>query len=122
MISAKLFLAARRPRLLRLADWLVVGVVASLPWSTSATGILIALWVIVFLPALDWAAFREQAQTWAGGLPIVLFCLAVLGIAWASVPLADRLHGAASFVRLLVIPLLLTQFRSSQGGYPASCF
>jgi hypothetical protein len=38
-----------------LADWLAVAVAVALPWSTSAVGIAIAAWLIVFLPTLDGA-------------------------------------------------------------------
>jgi O-antigen ligase len=105
-----------RSRRLQVADWLVIGIVFSLPWSTSATGILIGLWLIIFLSTLDITALRHQIKTPAGGLPVLLFVLGVAGMAWASVPLADRLHGAESFLRLMVIPLLLLQFRHSPRG------
>ncbi len=42
----------------------------SLPWSTSATGILLVLWLIALLPTLDLAAIRREVMTPAGGLPV----------------------------------------------------
>ena len=36
----------------RVPDWLAVGVALTLPWSTSATAIFIALWIIAVLPTL----------------------------------------------------------------------
>ena len=42
--------AAARVPLTDLADWCAVGVVASLPWSTSATGILIVWMITGFTP------------------------------------------------------------------------
>jgi O-antigen ligase len=107
-----------RGRLSRLADGLVVAVAMSLPWSTSATGILIALWLLAVLPSLDFAAVRREVLTYAGGLPVLLWLLGVLGMAWADVPWAERLDGLSSFHRLLVIPLLLAQLRRSGQGRP----
>jgi len=105
-----------RPALERLGDRLVVAVAASLPWSTSATGVLIVLWLLVALPTLDPAAVRREVATWAGGLPVLLWALGVVGMAWSDASLAERLGGLASFHRLLVIPLLLARFRRSDGN------
>jgi hypothetical protein len=58
----------------------------SLPWSTSATSILIGLWLIAFLPTLHFASLQHKMKTAAGGLPILLFLLGVIGMEWASVP------------------------------------
>ena len=69
-----------RTRLARNADWLAVAVAMSLPWSTSATGILAVLWLLALIPALDWTALRHQLLTPAGGLPAVLFALGALGM------------------------------------------
>jgi O-antigen ligase len=100
----------------RLADWLVIGVAIALPWSTSAAGICIAAWLVVLLPTLDIAAVRRELVTAAGGFPVVLWCLGVLGMFWADVGWQERLAGLGSFHRLLAIPLLLTQFRRSENG------
>ena len=105
-----------RDRLTRIADWLVVGVAVSMPWSTSATGILVALWLIVVLPTLDLAELRRPITHPAGGLPLALVAFAFVGMLWADAPWGDRLSGLQSFVKLLVIPLLLVQFRRSDQG------
>jgi hypothetical protein len=49
----------RREMLPRLADGLAAAAAASLPWSTSATGILVTLWLVASLPMLDFAALRR---------------------------------------------------------------
>ena len=103
-------------RLVRLADWLVVAVAVSLPWSTSATAILIAVWLITILPTLDAGAIRRELATAAGGLPVLLWVLAAVGMLWADVSWAERIGGLGKFHRLLVIPLLLAQFRRSEHG------
>lgn len=106
-----------RLRLADTADWLAVATVVSLPWSTSATGILLALLLLALIPTLDWADLRRELVTPAGGLPVLLVALGVLGMAWADVTLAERWGGIGSFFKLLVIPLLLVQFRRSERGW-----
>jgi hypothetical protein len=105
-----------RQDFLRLADWLAVGVALSLPWSTSATSILIVLWFLAWLPTLDINALRREVASAAGGLPVLLWALAVLGLLWAAVPWGERFEGLGSFHRLLAIPVLLAQFRGSERG------
>jgi O-antigen ligase len=101
----------------RLADWLAVAVAIALPWSTSAVGIAIAAWLIVLLPTLDAAAVKRELGTAAGGLPVVLWCLGLVGMLWADVSWHDRFAGLDSFHRLLAVPLLLAQFRRSANGF-----
>jgi O-antigen ligase len=103
-------------RLTTAADWFAVATAVSLPWSTSATGILVVLWLIALIPTLDGADLRRQLTTAAGGLPVALVAFGVLGMAWAGVSWAERWGGVSSFFRLLVIPLLFVQFRRSDGG------
>jgi O-antigen ligase len=110
-----------RAHLVGLADWLAVAVALALPWSTSAVGIAIAAWVVVLLPTLDIASVRRELATAAGGLPVVLWCLGVIGMLWADVSWHDRFAGLDSFHRLLAIPLLLAQFRRSKNGTWVAC-
>jgi O-antigen ligase len=105
-----------RARLARAADALAVAVVVSMPWSTTATSILIVLWLVALVPTLDWAMLRRELWTPAGGLPVLFWLLGVLGMLWADAPLRERLGGLDSFHRLLAIPLLLAQFRRSGNG------
>jgi O-antigen ligase len=100
----------------RLADWLAVGVALVLPWSTSATAILIALWLVAVLATVEPAAFKRELVTPAGGLPVLIFCLGAVGMLWANVDWSARLGGLDGFLRLLMIPLLLAQFRRSEYG------
>ena len=99
-----------------LADWLAVAVAVSLPWSTSATGILVVLWLIAALPTLDVAAVRRALASAAGGLPVLLAALAAVGMLWADVSWSERLSGLSPFHRFLFIPLLLARFRRSEHG------
>jgi len=95
------------------ADWFAIGVAASLPWSTSATSILVVLWLVATLPTLDIATLRREILTPAGGLPVMLWLLAAVGMTWASVPWAERFDGLSGFHKLLVIPILFAHFRRS---------
>jgi O-antigen ligase len=105
-----------RLRLARIADGLAIAVAVSLPWSTSATSILLVLWLLALIPSLKWADVRSELATPAGGLPVLLFAFGALGMLWADVTLLERWKGLDSFFKLLVIPLLMVQFRRSSNG------
>jgi O-antigen ligase len=98
------------------ADMLAVGVAMSLPWSTSASSILIVLWLLCVLPALDRGSLERTLMSPAGGLPVLLMLLAVIGTLWADVSWAERFHGLEGFVKLLLIPLVLARYRDSERG------
>jgi O-antigen ligase len=103
------------------ADWLAIAVAVALPWSTSVTGACIVLWLAVLLPTLELATIKREVLTVAGGLPILLWGLGALGMLWADVGWAERFGGLTSFDRLLIIPLLLAQFRRSERGIWVAC-
>jgi hypothetical protein len=115
-VSAVTAYTLDRAFLQRLADWLAVGVALALPWSTSAASIFIVAWLLAVLATLDPAAVWRELQMPAGGLPVALWCLGLLGMAWADVGWKERFGGLDSFHRLLVVPLLLAQFRRSANG------
>ncbi len=110
-----------RAFLQHLADWLAVGVALMLPWSTSATSILIVAWLLALLPTLDIVAIRRELATPAGGLPVLLWFLGLIGMLWADVDWVARYRGLDSFNRLLLIPLLFAQFRRSENGIRVIC-
>ena len=116
MSSTSRAIAFDRKRFLHLADWTAFGVAISLPWSTSATSILIALWLIAVLPTLTAPLIWREVRIIAGGLPVLLWLIAALGMLWADVPWHDRFAGLEGYDRLLTIPLLLAQFRRSDRG------
>ena len=105
--------STRAPRLAQMADGLVTAVAVSLPWSTSATAILIVLWLIALVPTLDAASVRREVLSAAGGLPVLLWLLGAVGMLWADVSWSERIAGLSGFHKLLFIPLLLAQFRRS---------
>jgi hypothetical protein len=59
MTDMAAFLKFDRKRFADAADYLAIALVATLPWSTSATGILVGAWLVVLLPTLDWPALRR---------------------------------------------------------------
>jgi len=103
-------------QLRRVADGLVIAVAVSLPWSTSATSILVVLWLLAVLPTLSLAELRVALATPAGALPVLLVIVAALGMLWADVSWAERADGLSAFAKLAVIPLLIAQFRRSHWG------
>ena len=76
--------AVRAPRLGQIADGLATAVAVSLPWSTSATAVLIVLWLIALVPTLDVGSVRRELFSAAGGLPVLLWVLAAVGMLWAD--------------------------------------
>jgi O-antigen ligase len=108
--------AFNRAGWLRAADWFALGVAVTLPWSTTATAIFITLWLVTTLPAMDVGMIRRELASAAGLLPVLLWVLAAIGMLWADVSWAERLHGLEKFHRLLLIPLLLAHFRVSERG------
>lgn len=103
-----------RPAWLLRADYLATAVAISLPWSSSVTSITVALWLVALLPTLQWEDVRRAILTPSGALPIALVVFGAVGMIWADVTLIERWNGFSSFLRLLVIPLLLVQFRHSE--------
>jgi hypothetical protein len=102
-----------RVRLAALADYLAAAVVISLPWSTSATSILVPLWAIAAAATLDGASLRRIGAMPAAALPVALVVLALAGTLWSDAAWPERVSGLSSFLKLLVIPLLLVQFSRS---------
>jgi O-antigen ligase len=116
-----------RERLVRRADGLAIAVAVSLPLSTTATSILIVIWLVALLPTIGVADLRRALTVPAGALPVILWALASLGMLWSNASWYDRLDTLGSFHKLLFIPLLLIQFsRVDRGsfaliGFAVSC-
>ena len=70
-----------------------IAIAVSLPWSTSATAILVGLWFFAPVPVLRWDKLRREILTPAGGLPVLLVLLGVAGMLWADVTLIERWKG-----------------------------
>jgi O-antigen ligase len=106
-----------RARFIPLGDWLATAVAVSLPWSTSATGILVGLWVAGLAFTLDRASLRRVALAPAAAiLPVALVLLCICGMFWSEVAWPERLLGAEAFAKLLALPLLLIEFSRTDRG------
>jgi hypothetical protein len=105
-----------RTRLAALADYVAAAVAVSLPWSTSATSILVTLWVMAVALTFDGGSLRQVGAMPVAVFPIALVVLALGGMLWADVAWPERLSGAVPFLKLLVIPLLLLHFRRTDRG------
>jgi O-antigen ligase len=66
-------------QLTQLADLEAVAVAIALPWSTSATAILLVIWLMTLIPTLDLAAIWREVKTLVGGLPVLLWLLGAFG-------------------------------------------
>src|SRR5690242_1237276 len=80
-------------RLAQLADWEAVAVAVALPWSTSATAILIVIWLITLIPTLNIATIWREIKSPVGGLPVALWLLGAIGMLWAGVSWPERFGG-----------------------------
>ena len=101
----------------RAADALAIATAASLPWSTSATGILVGLWLLAVLPTIDVGGLRRELFHPPAALALLLVALAAFGIIWSEATWASAFRGFAPFAKLLVIPLLFIHFRQSDRGF-----
>ena len=114
--SLKSWLRAYREFSANAADVVAVAVAVSLPLSTTATIIFIIWWLLALLPTIDLGDLRRVILTLPGGLPVALVMLAAVGMLWADVGWSERVAGLRPLLKLLVIPLLLVQFRRSERG------
>src|SRR3569833_954622 len=100
---------------LRVVDWLTVALAVSLPWSTSATGILSVIWLVAIAFTLK-REDRDILGTPSGGLPVVLVLLGIVGMAWADVSLSERWQCLDSNHKQQNKPQKHTQNRHTQRG------
>jgi O-antigen ligase len=116
-----------RARFARAADWVAVAVAASLPWSTSLSGILIAIWGACIIPTLDLRSLRWAVAVPAAAIPLALFAYGVIAMAWGGASFEDQWGSIKPTLRFLAFPLLFIQFRRSDrgmwvlGGFLVSC-
>lgn len=99
-----------------LTDYLAIAIAISIPWSTSATSILMVIWLVAFLFTLNFADLRTEIFTPAGGIPFLLFAWAAFGMLWANITWTESFAGLRQFDKLIFIPVLLAYFRRSNIG------
>jgi O-antigen ligase len=116
-----------RARFSKVADGLAVAVAISIPWSTTATSVLVIVWLLALLPTLKPADLAQEFRNPASGLTVVFWTLAIVGMLWSEARFAEQLYSIKGFHKLLVLPLLFIQFRRSDkgawvlGGFLISC-
>ena len=103
-----------REQCAKAADGLAVLLAVSLPWSTTATGIFAALYLIAVVPTLDAERLAAVKASPAAWLPFALAVFGLVGVLWADVPLAERMDGLKSFAKLAFIPLLFMHFSTAR--------
>ena len=105
------------------ADAFAVLTAASLPWSTSLTGIFSACWIGSAAMVVDYPQYFRSLRQPACALPLALFALAVVGMAWSEASWDARFHAASPAVKLLFLPGLFHHFaRSSRGMWVFAAF
>ena len=97
------------------ASYLAIAIGFTLPISTAADNVLLALLLICWLASGRWAAKYELIRR----NPVVLSALAylalmVLGLTWSPDPLHDGLTYLKKYSDLLLIPILVTVFIDPQ--------
>ena len=98
-------------------DIFAVLTAASLPWSTSLTGIFNALMLLCMVPFLDVRAFLQSLKRPICMAPIALVLLALLGTLWSDATWGARFYAVNPTAKLLVLPVLLYHFERSQRGH-----
>lgn len=90
---------------------------ASLPWSTTAVSVFMAVWMLVVLPTIRWQAFYESLRAPASFLPLAFFALAIAGLFWTEDTWPVGIQGLLPVSKLLAVPLLLYHYERSQRGH-----
>jgi O-antigen ligase len=94
-------------------ETVALATVATIPWSTSATSILVPLWAVMAIPTLSWPALRAETRRARSALPVLLALLGVAGLLWSEADWHGRLDGVDSFARFLLLPLFAVYFQRS---------
>ena len=118
--SVRAGLAARwrdTAMLRRNVDVIAVLTAASLPWSTSATGILGALLFVATLATVDPRGLLQSLKRPISALPLALILLAIVGTLWSDAAWGARLYAISPTAKLLMLPLLLYHFERSERGH-----
>lgn len=98
-------------------DLFAILTAASLPWSTSLTGIFNALMLLCMVPFLDVPAFLQSLKRPICAAPIALVLLALVGTLWSDAAWGARFYAVNPTVKLLVLPVLLYHFERSRRGH-----
>ena len=98
-------------------DVWAIAVAALLPWSSSASSVLIAIWLFAMVTSVDANVIRHTRITAVGALPVLLWLLAAVGMLWAEVSWVERFDGLRAFHKLVLIPLVMVQYARSDKAW-----
>jgi len=99
----------------------------TLPLTTTAQNIAVAVFMVLTLITLDVARFRATLRSAAGYLPVALFALILIGVLWSVQPYGVAIRWITPYAKLLLIPLVIaTAFTPRQAlqigcGFLAGC-
>ncbi|WP_187436050.1 O-antigen ligase family protein [Bradyrhizobium hipponense] len=100
---------------MRHVDIILMLLAVALPWSTSVTGILGVVVAFCILLNARVELLLTSLKRPASVLPLALLLLAATGTTWADgVSWPERLTGVGKMAKLLLLPLLLVHYQSSQ--------
>ncbi len=114
-------------KLIDARQYAAIATAFTLPFSTSGQAIAISVFVVLALATLDRDRFINVMRSPAAWLPVALFALIVVGVAWSPLPAPAAAKWISPYAKLLLIPLMLaTAFSKRQAlqiGYAfvASC-
>jgi hypothetical protein len=100
-------------------EYVALATVASIPFSTSATSILVPVLAVMTIPILSWPDLRAEIARPRSALPALLAVLGIAGLFWSEADWHGRLNGVDSFVRFLLLPLFAVYFHCSKLGRKA---
>jgi O-antigen ligase len=98
-----------------------------LPLSTSGQAIAVSLLAIFAVLTMDRQHLSDTLRKPAAYLPLALFCLILVGVAWSVQPFGLAIKWVGPYAKLLLIPLLMaTAFTPRQAlqigyGFLAAC-
>jgi O-antigen ligase len=127
LIDPRVELPPARSAALIGANWIVFTAALSLPWSTSASALLLTCGIALALLGLGYRRIFHQFTRAAGASTAFLWALAVLGMLWSEASWSDALSGLRPYHKLLAIPVFLALFAVSNAsklvvfGFFASC-
>jgi O-antigen ligase len=98
------------------ADFVVVLLALSLPWSTSLVGMLGALLLLPMAPTILTRQYLLFLKRPICAVPIALFMLALVGTLWSDAAWDARLYAVGPTLKLLMLPVLFYHFRRSNRG------
>lgn len=110
------------------AVWCAIALGFTIPISTAASNLLLALTLLFFLLSGNYRdkwQFLSRPATAPAALAALAFCaLAILGCGWGAGNAQDKLHYLTKYLSLLLIPLLIPLFsdaRARQKALAAFC-